>query len=86
MPRIEIEIRGERIITVDEVINVVVDVPQDILDGDNPDYGLQDWVETQLAIAGSPLSEAANDDVNVTVEDETTDFEISEVHDLGPHD
>lgn len=85
MPRTEIEIQAERVTTETEVINVVVDVPQDILDGDNPDYGLQDWVETQMAIAGSPLSEAVNNDVNVTVEDEEVTFEISEVHDLGPH-
>lgn len=81
MPRTEIEIRAERVTTVGELINVVVDVPQDALDGD-----LQEWVERQLMNDTSELSQEVNNDVNVTVEDETKGWEITQVDDLGPHD
>lgn len=82
MPRTEIEIMGETTITREERINVVVDVPQDILDeGD-----LHNWVTTQLQNGDSELSKEVNNDVNVTVEDESEGFDITSVDDLGPHD
>lgn len=82
VPRTEIEIMGERITTVEERINVVVDVPQNILDeGD-----LHAWVEQQLEDGDTELSREVNNDINVTVEDETVGFEITQVDDFGPHD
>lgn len=81
MPRTEIEIMGETTKTTTERITVVVDVPQDVLDGD-----LRGWVEQQSQDGDSELSKEMNDPVNIFQEDETEGFDIAEVTDHGPHD
>lgn len=81
MPRTELEIRAERTTTVEEVITVVVDVPQDVLDGD-----LREWVEQQLQDSSTELSKEVDNDMNVVTEDETEGWDITEVSDFGPHD
>jgi hypothetical protein len=81
MPRTEIEITGENTKTITERINVVVDVPQDVLDGD-----LQQWAEQQMQDSDSELSKEANDPVNISQEDETEGYDITSVTYIGPHD
>lgn len=81
MPRTEIEIMGEMIRTTTERITAVVDVPQDVLDGD-----LRGWVDQQMQDGDSELSKQANDSMNILQEDETEVFDMTGVTDLGPHD
>lgn len=84
MPRTEIEFLSTKTVTVDERITVVVDVPQHVLDKDQ--VALHQWVEEQFMNSDTELSREANEEANVTVEDESEDYEINEVSDLGPHD
>ena len=81
MPRIELEIMGTKTVSTDERITVVVDVPQDVLD--DP-FALREWVDKQLQDASTELSKEVNKDDNIEVADETEDYEVTEVNDLGP--
>lgn len=81
MPRTQIEIMGETTKTITERITVVVDVPQDVLDGD-----LHEWVEQQMQDNDSELSKEVNKPENIEQEDETEGFDIAEVTDFGPAD
>jgi hypothetical protein len=86
MARTELEIRRTVTVETEEIVTVVVDVPQSILDNPDADFGLHDWVEGQLKVAGSDLAKQADDPMNGFVEDETVSWEIDEVSNLGPHD
>lgn len=81
MPRTEIEILGAKTVTVTERITVVLDVPQEALDGN-----LQEWAEKQLQDSSTELSKEVNNEMNIVQEDETEGYDIVEVNDFGPHD
>lgn len=77
MPQAEIEIRRTVTITREESVTVNVDIPQHILDDPDDDFALDDWVEGQLKIPNSDLSEAVQGNWDQGGDDD--DYEIDEV-------
>lgn len=82
MPRTEIEIMGETTKVITERITVVVDIPQEILDGDH----LDKWVEQQSQDGDSELSKEMNNPANIVQDDEQEGYDISSVTYIRYHD
>lgn len=73
----QIEIKRTVTVTREETVTVDVDVPQSILDNPDDHFGVDDWVEAQLKIPNSDLSEAVQGNWDQDIDDE--DYDIDEV-------
>ena len=75
MPQAEIEIRRTVTITREESVTVTVDVPQSIIDDEDDDCALDDWVEGELKNPNSNVSAAVRGNWDHTDEDEGIEIE-----------
>lgn len=83
MAKAEIEIRRTVTITREESARVTVDVPQDILDDPDGDFGLHDWAEAELKITSSELAKATLSNWDHVDEDESSEIDEVINHDEG---
>ena len=82
MAKVEIEIVRTVEITREEKVVLELDVPKDILDDPDGDFGLLDWVDTQMKITGS-AARNAGDAAGWDIEDEDESIEYSEANNLS---